>query len=686
MGRTETLRSLRLTALAFALAGAPATEAVVRSGVEEDRAVLVGFQKATTAESSSWMNSIDRNREAPPGEWYGVTRNANGRVAELSLPLNNSSGSTVAGVAEEGGPTPPLALRQQDQRGENPGQPGLFLPIETGRAEREPSSESSAPFPRVSMPGITTLRNRPVRVATDQLVSARAYIEGGTPVVLSLNLFDDVVLRGILEETLPTWSGGYSLLGRLERDDGTVTLVVNGSRLSGTIRTSAGTYEIEAVDGDLHVVREVDLSGPRLRTDDVVLPSPREEREDLELAAIAADAVESGNVDVVIVYTERARRELAEEMGFDTHDARARMLTLIERSVADTNNALRDGSVRERGVPYRIRIALVDESYWYLDEVVKADQTVDYSGTLDAAVTAARNSNRELGYLRQLYSADLVHVIVGKDVPDEEGFITCGIAKRPGFVGVTGWNCLSPQLTVAHEMGHNMGLDHDPRTNETRGRIPFVSFGQGKVHLDSRGVNDSFRTIMAYGTACDEAFGAWCRQVDRFSNPWQQYRGHWLGEHEESDATRVLRSSSGSSSGIAFAARRRLYNRSCAFNLKNIFGGMETSGYANAVNGWYKCASRKRSSNGSYSTFYSFTLTEPRTLTISLESDDADTYLYLYSGAANADAAVQGSDDDGGGGLNSRLRIGLNPSTYTIEATTYRGGRNQEFILRLRTE
>ena len=93
MERTGTLRSLRLTALAFALWGALATEAVAQGSVEEDRAVLVEFYEATTDEysSPSWIDSSNWNTEAPLGEWFGVTTNANGRVTGLVLSVNGLS-------------------------------------------------------------------------------------------------------------------------------------------------------------------------------------------------------------------------------------------------------------------------------------------------------------------------------------------------------------------------------------------------------------------------------------------------------------------------------------------------------------------------------------------------------------------------------------------------------------------
>ena len=74
-----------------------------------------------------------------------------------------------------------------------------------------------------------------------------------------MNLFEDIVLTGIVEHTAPTFSGGYSISGRLVGDPlGTLTLVVNGETLAGTVRTLGGTYRIRSVGEGLYAISEVE--------------------------------------------------------------------------------------------------------------------------------------------------------------------------------------------------------------------------------------------------------------------------------------------------------------------------------------------------------------------------------------------------------------------------------------------
>ena len=81
------------------------------------------------------------------------------------------------------------------------------------------------------------------------------------PAKLALNLFDDVVFEGIVERVAPTFSGGYALSGSVAGDPpGTVTLVVNGETVAGTVRTVVGTYRIRSTGKGVVSIEEVDES------------------------------------------------------------------------------------------------------------------------------------------------------------------------------------------------------------------------------------------------------------------------------------------------------------------------------------------------------------------------------------------------------------------------------------------
>ena len=148
---------------------------------------------------------------------------------------------------------------------------GLFSAV--NRAE-----QLDSPTP-ASLDAIT-LRSRVVMMDLDRLQRARATAaallrspvqskavsppSGGRDAVpaadeiLTLNLFEDAVFAGIVERTAPTFSGGYSISGRLVDDPlGTLTLVANGETVAGSVRTLGGTYQIRSVGGGHYVISEV---------------------------------------------------------------------------------------------------------------------------------------------------------------------------------------------------------------------------------------------------------------------------------------------------------------------------------------------------------------------------------------------------------------------------------------------
>ena len=148
------------------------------------------------------------------------------------------------------------------------GQPaGLFTPVGT-------MPDSAALRVSPTPPDPLTLRRRLVTIdfaqlaSSDVAVAARAAgVSAEAPrsvgpaygELLRLNLFDDTVFTGVVERIEPTFSGGYAVSGRLVGVEwGTLTLVVNGDVVAGTIRTLETTYRIRPAGNGLHTVSEVE--------------------------------------------------------------------------------------------------------------------------------------------------------------------------------------------------------------------------------------------------------------------------------------------------------------------------------------------------------------------------------------------------------------------------------------------
>lgn len=165
---------------------------------------------------------------------------------------------------------------------------GLFLPVEAAPAD---SVASAAQAPGAD--DSATIRERRAgidfsRLAVFAAAVSRSAVSGGAgdvagravpSVRLPLNLFEDTFVTAVVDRVAPT-SSGYALWGDLEGLEwGTLTLVVNGTVVVGTVRSSAGTYVI-APSGDGVVVRQEDHSRMAPAAEPLVRPPAGDSRDE----------------------------------------------------------------------------------------------------------------------------------------------------------------------------------------------------------------------------------------------------------------------------------------------------------------------------------------------------------------------------------------------------------------------
>ncbi len=405
---------------------------------------------------------------------------------------------------------------------------GLFIDVEPAPAAATAGTETGA-------------RERFVGIDPDLLETARveAGRAGATP-VLRLNLFDDVVLDAIVDHTAPT-SAGYSLSGRIEgAPSGSVTLVVNGDVIAGTVRTPAFIYRIRTADDGVLAISAIDPSTippggqpqsplspqapqPPARNSPIMAPIPDARRPDA--APSTSDAEDGSQIGLLFVYTPAAR----EAEGGD-----AQIRALLELYAAETNRSYFDS-----GVIQRVYVALARELDYVevagdgLDDLHRLQDPDD--GHLDEAHT-----------LRDRHSADIVGLVTAGDnqyggrayqmsdpSDDFEALAALYVDHEAGA------------STVAHELGHIMGLHHDryeERVCSWCEEIQDRDLSQYKPYPYSFGyVNQRafepdaplasrWRTIMAYGTQCgDQGDHFRCQSLFRFSNPDQTRNGDPLG-------------------------------------------------------------------------------------------------------------------------------------------------------------
>ena len=374
----------------------------------------------------------------------------------------------------------------------NEAAPSLFSPaVAVGANSRNaPPATSTPPMPAP---------RRLVRVDGAQLDQARRLVERRGEAALLLNLLDDAVLQVVVERTAPTQSG-YSLAGRVaDPPGGRVVLVVNGEVLAGAVWTPRASYKIRTRGAGLHSIERVDPSS-RLPLAEPWIPSLGGQAADAKLAAETQEGV--AEIDLLVLWTATARRLAG---GLRPMRAKADLLAAV------ANDAYAVG-----GVAQRLRLVGAAEMDY-------EDSTVDDIERLPAADDGFLD---ELQELRDSYAADLVSLIVKFEVG---GVATLMADLTPAFapLAFSMVDVRAPDVILAHELGHNMGLQHDryvvPTDIPAGVKAALFPYSFGYVNQRAfTGASPCWHTIMAYPDQCEDA-GLEPVQLPRFSNPLQKH-------------------------------------------------------------------------------------------------------------------------------------------------------------------
>jgi hypothetical protein len=251
------------------------------------------------------------------------------------------------------------------------------------------------------------------------------------------------------------------------------------------------------VGNGLHAIEQLDPAAFPPEAEPVAPQSPT------GILALS-DLPDNGDIiDVLIVYTGQAR--IAAGGG-------AAIQSEIAGAISDANTAFANSDVVQR-----LRLVHTAE----LDYVETGNPNTELTrlrGTSDGYLDAVHE-------LRNVYRADLVQMVVS----NMSG--ACGIgfvmtvnstSFAPNAFSVTDRDCFF-QYTPAHEMGHNMGSQHDPANAGTNSVFPY-SYGY-------RDATHGFRTVMAY--PCP---GVSCPRIRNWSDDTITYMGHATGNSEQDNA------------------------------------------------------------------------------------------------------------------------------------------------------
>ncbi|MFQ5495368.1 MAG: hypothetical protein ACE5EX_08300, partial [Phycisphaerae bacterium] len=122
------------------------------------------------------------------------------------------------------------------------------------------------------------------------------------------NLFDDVSLVAVIERSEVRSPGDYTWFGHLAHEErSSFILVVKRGVMAANIRVPGkGVYQVGFLGDGVHVVREVDATGPP-SCGTSSLPSPHTNAFRAQTANPASCVDDGSRIDVLVVYTSAAR-------------------------------------------------------------------------------------------------------------------------------------------------------------------------------------------------------------------------------------------------------------------------------------------------------------------------------------------------------------------------------------------
>ncbi|MCA6069465.1 M12 family metallo-peptidase [Chryseobacterium sp. RG1] len=224
-------------------------------------------------------------------------------------------------------------------------------------------------------------------------------------------------------------------------------------------------------------------------------------------------ACSASTVDVMVVYTSAASTAWGGTSQSNSY---------IATAITNFNTALTNSGITN---------ATINLVY---SGVISYTESGDLSTDLSRLRATADGYMDNVHTLRTTYGADLVSLVTSTPTT------TCGLGyvntSPTNYVATAGfsavlYNCAVSNYSLAHEMGHNMGLRHDwfvdtsttPCSNH-HGYTNAIAITNGTSATSAQ----KWRTIMAYNDECTSA-GISCTRINRWANPAINYNTYPTG-------------------------------------------------------------------------------------------------------------------------------------------------------------
>ncbi len=310
--------------------------------------------------------------------------------------------------------------------------------------------------------------------------------------IINLNLKSDLEVIAHKEKSYTTERGYLIWKGQSEDKLTNVILVQKGGQITGVINTINNTFEIIAIDENIHIIEEKD----NLNFDSCDTPNLNKGQDHNNLSLSIQELSKTTNhytINVLVAYTPEA-----------TFNYGGDIVALIEEAVAQANSTYNSSQ--------EISFDL------HLVHTYEVDY-IEVSGKTDIWWTDLYNlKEKNDGFmdvihdLRDDYSADVVVLIINEC--DDAGQAVTVMANESEAFCIVKWDHAVAQWTFAHEIGHLQGARHDAVVGGYFD-LPFYYGHAYRYKIDPI----RFRTIMAPASLDG------IPRVGIWSSPYNSYAG-----------------------------------------------------------------------------------------------------------------------------------------------------------------
>lgn len=340
---------------------------------------------------------------------------------------------------------------------------------------------------KVSPAKVVKGKNRSVTVHTDLLSSES----------LTLNLFNDVVVKAIRDRLIDNVKGHTTWIGHVEGEQNSeVFLTVHGNTVSGNVQIGNKTYEIEPKGNNQHEITQVTpANNPKhshsKQPEDFLATGGQIDTTVIASTPPTSAATAGTVIDLLVVYTPKALANALSQAGIEAK---------ITNAVAMANQAYINSNI-----DMQLNLVGMAETNYV--------ETGDMSISLTDLTGASDGKMDEVHTLRNQLGADQVSLITADTNYCGISYMMNGSWLSTAFAPYafsvvhddSVYACLSNQ-TMAHELGHNQGDNHN--IEDSGGSTGAYSYSYGYRLCQTNG----FRTVMSY--TCSGG-----TRVSYFSNP-----------------------------------------------------------------------------------------------------------------------------------------------------------------------